>query len=164
MLFPVPRAKRPVGAHRAMISLTRSRTCSSLPRVKRSMSTPPSTAICTRTCPPAMTTLPLPPPSSAAATGGLGLGAGAPSPSGVGNAGGVGAFAGGGVVPGSPGQARSIVAHGGEEIANPNIGQAVVVDGQTFAVREAGRLAAAINAQTERNFQQFTNELVENLS
>jgi len=101
---------------------------------------------------------------AAAATGGLGLGAGAPSPIANGNAGGGGIFAGGGIVPGSPGQARSIVAHGGEEIANPNIGQAVVIDGQTFAVREAGRLAAAINAQTQRNFQEFTNELVENLS
>jgi hypothetical protein len=72
-------------------------------------------------------------------------------------------FQGGGVVPGSPSQATPAILHGGEEVANPNEGQAVIIDGQRFAVREAGRLAAAINAQTQRNFQEYTNTLAEAL-
>lgn len=68
-------------------------------------------------------------------------------------------FQGGGVVPGTPGQAVPAVLHGGEEIANPNIGQAIVIGGEQFAVREAQRLAAAINSQRQRDFQEFTNTL-----
>lgn len=86
---------------------------------------------------------------------GLGLGGG-------GTGGGFGdvlGFQTGGIVPGSPGQATMIRAHGGEEVANPNIGQAIVIGGEQFAVREAARLGAAINAQRERDMQELVDTI-----
>jgi phage-related minor tail protein len=64
---------------------------------------------------------------------------------------------GGGVVPGAPSQAVPIMAHGGEEIANPNAGQAVVIGGETFAVREAQRLADAVNKQRRKDMQMLVD-------
>lgn len=72
-------------------------------------------------------------------------------------------FQGGGVVPGSPGSPRLAMLHGQEEIANPNIGQALVVGGEQFAVREAARLAAAINAQRRRDLQLVVDTVAEAL-
>jgi phage-related minor tail protein len=72
-------------------------------------------------------------------------------------------FQGGGIVPGSPGQAVPIIAHGGEEIANPNTGQAIVIDGETFAVRAAGEMANAINGAMQRNAQLIIDTVAENI-
>lgn len=73
----------------------------------------------------------------------------------------LGGFQTGGVVPGSPSQGSLAVLHGGEEIANPAEGQAIVIGGEQFAVREAGRLAAAINAQRQRDLQGLVDSLAE---
>jgi hypothetical protein len=70
----------------------------------------------------------------------------------------------GGVIPGGPNQAVPIVAHGGEEIANPAIGQSITIGGEQFAVREAAKLAAAINAQRERDLQGLVNSFAEMLN
>lgn len=69
----------------------------------------------------------------------------------------------GGIVPGSSSQAIPIVAHGGEEIANPNEGQAITIGNETFAVREAGRLATAINAMRQRDMQELVDVVAASL-
>lgn len=70
----------------------------------------------------------------------------------------------GGVVPGATGQGRLIVAHGGEEVANPNMGQAITIGGETFAVRQAAQMASAINGHVNNLLQLYTDELTEALS
>jgi phage-related minor tail protein len=72
-------------------------------------------------------------------------------------------FQGSGVVPGSPSQAVPIIAHGGEEIANPNIGQSITINGETFAVRAASQMAAAINAVMQQNAQMIVDTVAANL-
>ena len=67
----------------------------------------------------------------------------------------------GGIVPGASNQPRLIMAHGGEEIANPAQGQSIVIGGESFAVREASRMAAAINGQRQRDLQAFADALEE---
>lgn len=70
-------------------------------------------------------------------------------------------FATGGVIPGAPGQMVPIMAHAGEVVANPNQGQAIVIGGEQFAVHQASRLAAAINAQRQRDLQGLVDKLSE---
>jgi phage-related minor tail protein len=70
---------------------------------------------------------------------------------------------GGGVIPGSPNQAVPIIAHGGEEVANPAIGQSITIGDETFAVREASRLAKAINLMRQRDMQKLVDTVAANL-
>jgi phage-related minor tail protein len=72
-------------------------------------------------------------------------------------------FQGGGVLPGAPSQAIPFIGHGGEEIANPAEGQAITIDGETFAVRQAERMAAAINGVMQRNAQMIVDVVAANL-
>lgn len=53
--------------------------------------------------------------------------------------------------------------HQGEEIANPNEGQAITIGDETFAVREAGRLASAINSMRQRDMQELVDVVAANL-
>lgn len=53
--------------------------------------------------------------------------------------------------------------HAGEEVANPAEGQAIVIDGETIAVRQAERMAAAINNVLERNAQIIVDVVAANL-
>lgn len=53
--------------------------------------------------------------------------------------------------------------HAGEEVANPNEGQAITIDGETFAVRAASQMAAAINGLMERNAQMIVDTVAANL-
>jgi phage-related minor tail protein len=70
---------------------------------------------------------------------------------------------GGGIIPGGPNDAVPIIAHGGEEFANPNEGQAITINGETFAVRAASQMAAAINSLMERNAQMIVDTVAANL-
>jgi hypothetical protein len=53
--------------------------------------------------------------------------------------------------------------HAGEEVANPAEGQAITIDGETFAVRQAERMAAAINGVMQRNAQMIVDVVAANL-
>lgn len=53
--------------------------------------------------------------------------------------------------------------HAGEEVANPNEGQAITINGETFAVRAASQMAAAINGLMERNAQMIVDTVATNL-
>ena len=50
-----------------------------------------------------------------------------------------------------------------EEIANPNIGQAITIGDETFAVRQAERMAAAINSMRQRDMQELVDVVAANL-
>ena len=69
----------------------------------------------------------------------------------------------GGIVPGAPTEAVPIIAHGEEEFANPNIGQAITIGNETFAVRQAERMAAAINSMRQRDMQELVDVVAANL-
>ncbi len=53
--------------------------------------------------------------------------------------------------------------HQGEEIANPNIGQSITIGDETFAAREAERLAGAINSMRQRDMQELVDVVADNL-
>jgi hypothetical protein len=53
--------------------------------------------------------------------------------------------------------------HVGEEIANPNIGQSITINSETFAVRAASQMAAAINAAMQQNAQMIVDTVAANL-
>lgn len=72
-------------------------------------------------------------------------------------------FQGSGIVPGPSSQAVPIIAHGGEEIANPAMGQSIIIGGEQFAVREANRMVVAINAMRQRDMQELVDTVAANL-
>lgn len=53
--------------------------------------------------------------------------------------------------------------HEDEVVANPSEGQAIIIDGEEFAVFEAERLGAAINANMQRAFQSYTDVVAQAL-
>jgi hypothetical protein len=53
--------------------------------------------------------------------------------------------------------------HAGEEVANPAVGQAITINGETFAVRAASQMAAAINSVMEQNAQMIVDTVAANL-
>lgn len=55
------------------------------------------------------------------------------------------------------------VLHQGEVVANPSEGQAIVINGEEFAVFEAERLGAAINSTLQRAFQSYTDTIAQAL-
>lgn len=87
---------------------------------------------------------------------GAGGGAGSGGPTRIG---GIQEFQGGGIL-NSDGV---FFGHQGEEIANPNEGQAITIGDETFAVREAGRLASAINSMRQRDMQELVDVVAASL-
>jgi hypothetical protein len=53
--------------------------------------------------------------------------------------------------------------HQGEEVANPNEGQAIVIDGEKIAVRQAGLLAGLIEGLLQRQGQAIIDTIAETL-
>ncbi len=76
-----------------------------------------------------------------------------------GRIGGLPQFQGGGVI----GRSGIAFVDANEEIANPAIGQSITIGDEQFAVREAGRLAGAINAMRQRDMQELVDTVAANL-
>lgn len=93
----------------------------------------------------------------------IGAGAGGlPVASGVngsGASGGIQPFATGGFID----QSGLGFLHKGEEVANPTQGQSITIGDEKFAVREAGRMASAINAMRQRDMQELVDTVAANL-
>lgn len=53
--------------------------------------------------------------------------------------------------------------HRNEEVANPAEGQSITIGDEQFAVREAGRMASAINAMRQRDMQELVDTVAANL-